>query len=81
MALNIQNTSLKISAGLPKQFPSDPIPQVAFSGRSNVGKSSLYNRLLGREAAIVTDIEGTTRDVLRQTATLGKTTLCRHHRR
>ena len=50
MALNIQNTSLKISAGLPKQFPSDPIPQVAFSGRSNVGKSSLINTLLGRKS-------------------------------
>lgn len=50
MALNIQNTSLKISAGLPKQFPSAPIPQVAFSGRSNVGKSSLINTLLGRKS-------------------------------
>ena len=50
MALNLQNTSLKISAGLPKQFPADPKPQVAFSGRSNVGKSSLINTLLGRKA-------------------------------
>lgn len=50
MALNIQNTSLKISAGLPKQIPSDPQPQVAFSGRSNVGKSSLINTLLGRKS-------------------------------
>lgn len=50
MALNVQNTSLKISAGLPKQFPSDPVPQVAFSGRSNVGKSSLINTLLGRKS-------------------------------
>ncbi len=50
MALNIQNASLKISAGLPKQFPKGPIPQVAFSGRSNVGKSSLINSLLGRRS-------------------------------
>ena len=50
MALNLQNTTLKISAGLPKQFPSDPRPQVAFSGRSNVGKSSLINTLLGRKS-------------------------------
>lgn len=50
MALNVQNTNLKISAGLPKQFPSDPVPQVAFSGRSNVGKSSLINTLLGRKS-------------------------------
>ena len=48
--LNIQNSTLKISAGLASQFPSDPIPQVAFSGRSNVGKSSLINTLLGRKS-------------------------------
>lgn len=39
-----------MSAGLPKQFPTDPMPQVAFSGRSNVGKSSLINTLLGRKS-------------------------------
>mgnify|MGYP004452051401 FL=1 len=41
---------LKISAGLPSQFPRDRLPQIAFSGRSNVGKSSLINTLLGRKA-------------------------------
>lgn len=41
---------LKISAGLPEQFPRDTMPQIAFSGRSNVGKSSLINTLLGRKA-------------------------------
>ena len=50
MALNIQNVNLKISAGTPRQFPSDPHAQVAFSGRSNVGKSSLINTLLGRKS-------------------------------
>lgn len=49
MALNIQNTNLRISAGNPRQFPNDPVPQVAFSGRSNVGKSSLINTLLVRK--------------------------------
>ena len=44
-------------------------------GRPNAGKSSLYNRILGREAAIVTDIEGTTRDVLTEGASLGRVTL------
>ncbi len=50
MEINIQNSNLKISAGLPKQFPTKAIPQVAFSGRSNVGKSSLINTLLGRKS-------------------------------
>lgn len=49
MGLNIQNTTLRISAGNAKQFPADPVPQVAFSGRSNVGKSSLINTLLVRK--------------------------------
>lgn len=44
-------------------------------GRTNAGKSSVYNRILGCDAAIVTDVEGTTRDVLRATAALGHTTL------
>ena len=44
-------------------------------GRTNAGKSSLYNRIVGRDAAIVTDVEGTTRDILEQTASLGKVTL------
>lgn len=50
MALNLQKVSLKISAGTPRQIPSDPRVQVAFSGRSNVGKSSLINALLGRKS-------------------------------
>ncbi len=50
MAINTQNVSLRISAGLPRQFPTDAIPQIAFSGRSNVGKSSLINTLLGRKS-------------------------------
>ena len=44
-------------------------------GRTNAGKSSLYNRIVGREAAIVTDIEGTTRDLLEETVAFGKVTL------
>ncbi len=50
MALNLNRVDLRISAGTPKQFPGDPLPQVAFSGRSNVGKSSLINLLLGRKS-------------------------------
>ena len=50
MKLNLNNTSLLISAGVPKQFPSLVVPQVAFSGRSNVGKSSIINTLLQRKS-------------------------------
>lgn len=44
-------------------------------GKPNVGKSSVYNLLLGRDAAIVTDIEGTTRDVLSDKIPLGRVML------
>ncbi len=44
-------------------------------GRTNAGKSTLYNRLIGREAAIVTAHEGTTRDLLEETVALGGVTL------
>ncbi len=44
---------------------------LAIVGRPNVGKSSLFNRLLEQDRAIVTDIPGTTRDLVSETASIG----------
>ena len=49
MKINFNNAELKLSAGKLQQFPREPLPQIAFSGRSNVGKSSLLNTLLNRK--------------------------------
>ncbi|MCD7712873.1 MAG: ribosome biogenesis GTP-binding protein YihA/YsxC [Clostridiales bacterium] len=48
--LNTNNAALKISAGRPDQLLRSQMPQAALSGRSNVGKSSLLNTLLGRKS-------------------------------
>jgi GTP-binding protein len=50
MDININNVKMGLSVGNAKQFPKDPRPEVALSGRSNVGKSSLINTLLGRKS-------------------------------
>ena len=44
---------------------------VTLIGRPNVGKSTLMNRLAGQQRSIVSDIEGTTRDIVEETISLG----------
>ena len=48
--MNIHNASLTVSAVTPKQYPREGWPEFAFAGRSNVGKSSLINKLLNRKS-------------------------------
>ncbi len=49
MAVNLQKAEFVLSAVSPSGFIQDGLPQVAFAGRSNVGKSSVINRLLQRK--------------------------------
>ena len=48
--MNIHNVELTISAVRPNQYPKTNFPDLAFAGRSNVGKSSLINKLLNRKS-------------------------------
>ena len=48
--MNLHNASIKVSAVSPKQYPTDGRLEFAFAGRSNVGKSSMINKLLNRKS-------------------------------
>jgi GTP-binding protein len=52
--MKILSAEFVISAVAPKQFPADNKPQIAFAGRSNVGKSSIINSLLHRKNLVKT---------------------------
>ena len=47
--MNFHNVEFLISAASPKDFPKNRLPEIAFAGKSNVGKSSVINRLLQRK--------------------------------
>lgn len=47
--MNFHNVAFKISAASPKDFPNERLPEIAFAGKSNVGKSSVINRILQRK--------------------------------
>ena len=62
--LEIKNAELVAVTGRPDQYPPDDMPEVAFAGRSNVGKSSLLNLLTGRKKlAHVSGNPGKTRTI------------------
>lgn len=63
---NISATLLQVKANAQQGALLRDGMQVVIAGAPNVGKSSLLNRLSGQDSAIVTDIPGTTRDVLRE---------------
>ena len=47
--MNFHNVEFLISAAAPKDFPGNRLPEIAFAGKSNVGKSSVINRILNRK--------------------------------
>ena len=47
--MNLHNVEFLISAAAPKDFPGNHLPEIAFAGKSNVGKSSVINRILQRK--------------------------------
>lgn len=47
--MNLHNVEFLISAASPKDFPKTRLPEIAFAGKSNVGKSSVINRILNRK--------------------------------
>ena len=60
----IKNPEFKVSAVSPKQYPADNLPEIVLVGKSNVGKSSFINTLVGRKKLARTSSEpGKTRQI------------------
>ena len=59
--MRIERVTLRATVADHGKGPKDPLPQVAFAGRSNVGKSSLLNSLFGTRLAAVSKTPGKTR--------------------
>jgi len=66
--VNFQNAEFELAAGTAGQLPNASLPEIAFSGRSNVGKSSLLNKLVSRKS------------LARTSATPGKTATINFYR-
>lgn len=66
--MRFEAAEFEMAAGISSQLPDSTMPELAFSGRSNVGKSSLINRLTGRKA------------LARTSATPGKTATINFYR-
>ncbi len=48
--MNLQKAEFEMAAGLAQQLPACDLPEIVFAGRSNVGKSSLINKLVNRKS-------------------------------
>lgn len=66
--MNVHSAVFEAAAGISAQLPEGNLPEIAFSGRSNVGKSSLINRILNRKG------------LARTSATPGKTATINFYR-
>ncbi|MGZ6028894.1 MAG: ribosome biogenesis GTP-binding protein YihA/YsxC [Myxococcaceae bacterium] len=61
--MQIEEVTLRATVADHREGPRDTLPQVAFAGRSNVGKSSLLNTLFGTRIASVSKTPGKTRTI------------------